>query len=553
MLIELTIENFALIRKTVVALGSGLNVLSGESGAGKSLVLESLATLFGARLSSDRIGPWADRVRLRAALELSPQDARWVPFEALGVAPDSLMVIERVTDREGRSLYRVQGQLVPAATVRALGDQVLNYVGQHQVLKAQDPLVVLDWVDRFGQVENLRQAFEQAFDAWRDAEQALDALRASAADLGQIEDKRALLAELEALNIQPREDEMLQRELSRLRAGRKLMESGQALYSLLDGTIGQEGLLAQIAEARRLADFLVSYDEDLGPMGEAMLSVERSLSEVRLDVARWMDTLDLDPARLEALESRADALSRMKRRWGPELEDVLAYQEALSEEIARLDNLDWEISQAEKRQRQARQVLDDRAQALSAARQAGLSAATERVTGLIREMEMPRGVVEFRHRIQQISRRGKDHVEIWFSANDGQALKPLGRVASGGELARVALALAVVGSAGDRSLVYIFDEVDQGLGGTSAERVGALLAELGTQAQVVAVTHQPVVASRAVHHLGVQKIVTEEGTESRVQELQGEERQREIARMLSGSAGTAALRHAESLLKDGQG
>ncbi len=550
-IVELLIENFALFKRAELAFDAGLNVLSGESGAGKSLVLESLAILFGARLGSDRVGRFGDRMRIRAALEIALDDSRWKTFEELGVEPDAIMVIERTAERDGRSLYRVQGRLVPAQTVRAFGEAVLQYVGQHQVLKAADPAEVLHWVDRFGRLDKPYARFLEAYRGWQEEAQKLAKIEAAAQDLDRLDEKRALLEEIEALNIQSDEDQRIQEELARLRAGRKLMETSQSLYTLLDGGSGGESLIASMSEVRRLAEVLRNYDTGLTSMVDLVLSAERALSEVRLDLARWMDTLDLDPDRLDVLEQRADELSRIKRRFGPELRDVLDNVRALKEDLGQLDNLDWERQQQKKRTEKAEASMQEAAEALSSARQSVLDQAQEALRTVIREMEMPTGELEFRVERQSASVRGIDHIEIWFSANQGQPLKPLARVASGGELARVALALAVLGHAG-AGTVYLFDEVDQGLGGASAERIGHLLAELGGQAQVLAVTHQPVVAARARRHLAVTKGLEEGMTRSEVAPLEGESRRREVARMLSGSDGEAALNHAASLLSEGR-
>lgn len=550
-IVELIIENFALFKRAELSFDPGLNVLSGESGAGKSLVLESLSVLFGARLGADRIGRFYDRMRIRAALEIAPDDSRWRIFDELGVEPDAIIVIERTAERDGRSLYRVQGRLVPAQAVRTFGDAVLQYVGQHQVLKVADPAAVLDWVDRFGRLDKPYALFLGAYQGWREQVRELAKLEAAAQELEHLDEKRALLREIEALNIQPDEDQRIQEELARLRSGRKVMETSQALYALIDGEAGGESLIASVAEVRRLAEVLQNYDSDLVAMVEMVLSAERALSEVRLDLSRWMDNLDLDPDRLDVLEQRADELSRIKRRFGPELRDVVDHGQALKEELGQLDNLDWELQQQKKRTKQAEALMQDAAEALTSARQAVLGQAQEDLGALIRDMEMPTGAVEFRIERQTVSARGMDHIEIWFSANQGQSLKPLARVASGGELARVALALAVLSHSGPGT-IYLFDEVDQGLGGASAERVGHLLAELGCQAQVLAVTHQPVVAAQAHRHLAVTKALEDGVTCSRVELLEGESRRREVARMLSGSDDEAALNHAQSLLSEGR-
>lgn len=547
MIAQIDIENFALFEKSRITFGPGLNVLTGESGSGKSLVLESLVTLFGARMAPERMGSFGSDLRLRAVLQLDAGDARWEPFTALGIEPDDVLIVERAAGQDGRSQYRAQGQAVPAQVIRTLGDSLLQYVGQHQVLKAASPQYVLEWVDRYGGLDALRRACDQAYRQWQGCDQAVQALADQASNLGEIEDKRRVLEELTALDVQVGEDESIQRELVRLRAGRKLLEASQALYQLLDGDTGTEGVLAELAEARHLSEVLSGYDDGLRNMADAAAQAEQAMAEVRLDVSRWMDRLDLDPVRLETLEARADVLSRVKRRYGPELSDVLAYRERLQEEIARLDNLEWELARLVAQRDQASDRLNEAADALSRGRQQVLGPAAEELTARIQEMEMPTGQVAIVCERGAVGPRGADILEVQFSANQGQPLKPLAKVASGGELARVALALAVTGQHDDGT-IYVFDEVDQGLGGASAERVGRLLADLGNRTQVLAVSHQSVVAARAEHHVGVFKVVQAGRSQSRTRVLTGDDRVQEIARMLSGSQDAIALKHAQSLL-----
>ncbi len=547
MIAELKIENFALFRKTRLDLAPGLNVLTGESGSGKSLVLESLAALFGARLSPERIGPWGDSLTIRAALEWAPDDTRWSHLEPYGIEPDSVLIVERQASRDGRSSYRVQGQLVPSQSVRAIGEDLMEYVGQNQIGRAARPQYILDWVDHYGHLELQRQAVAERFRAWREAEQHVRELDALSATPEGLADKRAIAAELDALDLRPDEDEALSQELAKLRAGRLLIETSQALYQALEGTDYQAGLLAGLDEALKLAEHLARYDASLEDLVRGVQSAVDAMTEARGAVSVWMANLDLDPRRLEELETRADVLSRVKRRHGPELEDVLAFMETLKQEIEQLDNLGWERERAQRRAEEAHQQYLEAAGTLTQARSALLSGAGDALSLAIREMEMPTGAVRIERRVGEAAAHGMDVLEVLFSANQGQSLKPLAKVASGGELARVALALAVVGQSDD-GIVYVFDEVDQGLGGASADRVGQLLKTLGHRTQVLAVSHQPVVAARADHHVAVQKTLDAHLSRSDATVLEGDARVREVARMLSGTHDTVALNHARSLL-----
>lgn len=547
MIIELEMENFALFDRCRVSFGSGYNVMTGESGAGKSLALEGVVTAFGVRVTADRIGQFADSMRLRVSLSLAEDDDLWDDLLPFGIEADEVLILERQVSRDNRSSYRIQGQIVPAQLVRKIGDQVVNYVGQHQLLKVANAQYIREWLDRYGELTELRSQVEQHYDAYQALNAEVARLQSVAEDLPQLPLKRSTYEELRALHLEVGEDERIQRELGQLRAGRQLLQTSGAVYDILDGD-GATGVLWNVAEALRLIETLITYDKDLQGLLDSMHSAEELLQDVRMDISRWRENLDLDPARLEVLEERADHIMRAKRRFGPEIRDILAYAESLREEIAALENLEWELSRAKEKRERSYEELIIIADQLSMGRRRMAERAGLDVSATVQNMEMPGARVVFDIESAPIASHGQDHVEILFTANQGHELKSLSKVASGGELARVALALAVSGPTDGESF-YIFDEVDQGLSGASADTVGRLLEQLGKKTQVIAVSHQPVVAARAAFHAVVGKTVRDGHSVAEVAPLQGRARLIEIARMLSGTSDEVALQHAEVLLR----
>ncbi len=550
MLTQFDMENFALFNRVRVTFEPGLNILTGESGAGKSLALEALAATFGGRLPQERIGPWGQGTRLRATLALAEDDRRWQPLIDLGLDADAVVIVERQSGRDGRSTYRIQGQAVPASAVRTLGENLLEYVGQNQLSRIFSRSYLLDWIDSYGGLQELTHAVKDAYRTFMRYDQELTALVESFSKVGDLEERRRVLQELQDAKIEPDEDVKLGQELTRLKAGRHLMEAGQALYQRLDGSVNQMGVLGALDEAYRLSQTVIRYDADLANVEAALSDALKAVGEARLEITEWLQRVDLDPARLEELEFRADILSRLKRRYGPELADVLDLRESLVQEIQNLENIEWEVNLARRRQEVAQQALSECAQTLSSARQGLLEAASRDLTVAIRQMEMPTGHIRLElHRGAVIDEGGGDVLTLYFSASEGQVARPIVKVASGGEIARVALALAVTGHTMS-GIIFIFDEVDQGLGGTSADRVGWMLRELGDRGQVLAVSHQAVVAARARRHLRVLKRVEEAQSISQVGPVASQERVQEIARMLSGSEESIALAHAKSLLDE---
>lgn len=550
-LAQIEIENYALFKKTRIVFGPGLNVLSGESGAGKSLALEALAAVFGGRLLQERVGPFSDQVRLRAVVHLAPEDPRWRPLADLGLEPDSILIVERQTGRDGRSTYRMQGQPVPAQVVRAFGENLLEYVGQNQLSKVFGRNDLLDWLDGYADLYDMAAQVQQAYEIFSECDRTLRELQELTHSEPELADQRRILDELSALNLVADEEVRIGQELQRLRAGRTLVETGETLYQELDGSANQGGLLAALDGAVRLAETLNRYDSAVGNSVQALGDALKAVGEARLEIGAWLQQLDLNPQRLEQLEARADVLSRVKRRFGPELADVIGFRTSLAREIARLENLEWEVMQATRRRDEAWESLSQRAKVLSGARQAAIEWASRDLTAAIREMEMPTGTILFDHKVDAMTERGCDVLDVIFSASQGQALKSLVKVASGGEVARVALAMAVVGRARN-DVVFIFDEVDQGLGGTSADRVGLMLRRLGDEGQVLSVSHQAVVAARAYQHFRVAKVVEDGHSVSTVTRVENQMRVGEIARMLSGSTDHTALIHAQALLNEGE-
>lgn len=550
MLTQFDMENFALFNRVCVTFVPGLNILTGESGAGKSLALEALAATFGGRLPQERIGPFGQATRLRATLALAADDRRWQPLIDLGFEADSVVIVERQSGRDGRSSYRVQGQPVPASAVRALGENLFEYVGQNQLSRIFSRSYLLDWIDAYGGLQELAEAVQDAYRVFVRYDQELRALVESASKAGDLEDRRLVLQELEDAKIEPDEDVKISQELTRLKAGRHLLETGQALYQRLDGSVNQTGVLAALDDAYRLSQTVMRYDSDLTNVAAALSDALKAVGEARLEVTEWLQHIDLDPARLEELETRADILSRLKRRYGPELGHVLDLRNSLVEEIKNLENIEWEVNQARRRRNEAQQVLSELAHTLSSARQSHLETASHDLTAAIRQMEMPTGHIGLTlHRGDSLDEGGGDVLAVNFSASEGQVARPIVKVASGGEIARVALALAVTGHTMS-GIIFVFDEVDQGLGGTSADRVGWMLRELGARGQVLAVSHQAVVAARAHRHLRVLKRVEGGQSISMVGLISSEARVAEIARMLSGSDESIALAHAKSLLEE---
>lgn len=549
MLRSLRVENFGLFRMVELDLDSGFIAITGESGTGKSLAMEAIQAGLGTRLPSERIGPFAESTRIRLVFELPEDHAVWDYLSGWGIESDSHLVVQRDHGSDGRSVFRVQGQVVPAQAVKTMRPWLIEFSGQHQSLRLLQAQEFLDWLDRYGQLTAFRGRVADAHRRWTEARRELQSLMDSRLSEDTIQEYREALQEIQAVQLEPEADQKIQEELIRVRFGKKLWEGYGQVRELLERT-SPPGILDQIYQALHILEGLAKIDSGIAPALGILRESGESLEDVRLQLGKWSESLDLDPVAVAELEERGDQIARLKRKFGPELSDVSRYRDELQNKLAAMDNLDWEIGRQQQAVNRTQQELAGLSQQLSEARKEAAGRASAELTRLIREMEMPTGTIELRLEAHDISASGQDAVGVLFSASRGQPATLLAKAASGGELARVALAMAVM--VGDQQGVsLVFDELDAGLGGVGANRVGLLLHELGQQAQVLVISHQPAVASRATQHFVVQKHVRDKVTESTIVPVRDADREVEVARMLSGSGKDVALRHARQLLSEG--
>ncbi|MDA8193033.1 MAG: AAA family ATPase [Thermaerobacter sp.] len=552
MLRALRLENYTLFDAASWEFGEGFTVLTGESGAGKSLVMEAITAALGARLPADRVGSGVGPLRIRAAFELGREHPLWAELTGWGIDPpaeddDGWLIIQRELTREGRGTARLQGRPVPLQAIRQLAPQLVVVASQHQALRIVEPAAIRDWVDGVAGLETEQLAVRQAVAALREAERRVAEAGAQRVAPEEAAALREALSEIESLALTADEEERLAAELTRMRGGQRLWEGYHQVRTLLDGGNEAPGLLSTLGEISRIVGALARIDDRLAPLGESLREIEARTSDWELDLARWAEDLNLDPLALERVQERADRIARIKRKYGPSLPDVLAEAERIRRVLHDFDEGEWELTQAARRLAETQRLAAEAARDLSKRRRAAANAVAARLRGLVREMDMPGAEVELQIEPAPLSPHGSDDMDLLFSANPGQPLRPLSKVASGGEIARVALAMAVIGRSADGT-AYLFDEVDAGLGGVSAARVGELLRKLGDTTQVIAISHQPSVAARAHDHWTVTKMVVADEARSRTLRVVGAAREDEVARMLSGSETGVALRHARELL-----
>lgn len=564
MLLELRIQNLALIERAEVQFGPGLNVLTGETGAGKSILIHALGLLVGERSTSDQVGKHEEngvrRARVEGAFDLSraPMAQQFLRDNDFP-SEENELVIAREVSSDGRSRVRINGQLASAATLRELGGLLVDVHGQHDHQLLLKPETHLQFLDQFGDAahQKLRENTKIEYSNWKTAQRRLQELSSNEQNRAQRLDMLSFQAqEIDALNPQDGEDDELQDERSRLMNSEKLRSAAALCHDALLGNeeIGAMSLLSQALKAAREIE---NIDASVAEWTRELQSAIYELEDAAAQASAYADSLDADPMRLEEIEARLHRLTRLKRKYGDSLQRVLEHRQEIDEELAKLNVSEDELGllRAESDKLQAKFV--ESAQGLSASRRQSARQFESEVVTHLRTLAMERTRFEVGFKTDENgSADGIDRVEFLISANPGQPLRPLARIASGGEISRVMLSLrsALFAPTDDSPAagvipVLVFDEVDTGIGGVTAEAVGEKMRELARGFQVFCVTHLPQIAKRADSQFRVLKASDEQQTRVSITKLEGEARIRELARMM-GQESEANLRHARELLAE---
>jgi DNA repair protein RecN (Recombination protein N) len=551
MLRELRLKNFVVVESVTVAFDSGLNVLTGETGAGKSILVDAIVLVRGARAQSDVIRAEAETATVEAVFAVDGAGAARAVLDEAGLAPDDNgeIVVRRELARSGRHRAFVNDSPVSVALLERLGDVLVEVHGQHEHQRLLEPARQLDLLDRFADAEDACARVGVLQAKQRAARAAAELTRTAARDRAQREDLlRFQVGELDAARLQIGEEEALRRELRRLQHAERFTTGLAEAAALLDDD--PQSASERLARAARIFQELGRLDPALAAPGEpieaARLQVEEALGAIR----RLRDGTVAEPGRLDAIHERLDALTRLKRKYGDGEAAMLRFREEAAHELERIERHDEVVAEQERVLAELETELATAARALSERRQVAATRLAGQVERALRALGMEGAVFEVGlEQVPEVGPRGADRVELRLSTNPGEGVKALARVASGGELSRTMLALTAVLARADRVPTLIFDEVDAGIGGRVASVVGQTLAAAAQGRQVLCVTHLAPIAALAQHHLRVSKSVRAGRTKALVTALAPPERVDEIARMLGGATVTAAAReHARDLL-----
>jgi DNA repair protein RecN (Recombination protein N) len=558
MLKALHIQNLAIIDEVQLDFAAGFTVLTGETGAGKSILLDALGLVLGSRAEPALVRQGSERADITAEFDLAdaPGATAWLIEHALLDADDAHhCLVRRVVGADGRGRAFINGQPANASALRELGEHLVDLFGQHESQTLLKPEVQRALLDAFGGHGAECDAVREAAASWLKLDRSIAEERAAAGrDTAQIEDLRYQVRELAALNVQPGELDTLEADHRRLANAGRLMEDGARVEALLYG--GDGAVYDQLAVAATLLAGLTPLHAGFGEAEQRVAEAQALVREAAEIAQRQLDRLDLDPAALAEVEARLAALHAMARKHRVRPAELAGRHGALAAELDALEHAGERLAALEARRAAALTHYREQAARLTRARQAAATRHGEAVTAIVRQLGMANAQFVVAVEPAEAERprvQGADEVRFDFSANPGQPARALAKVASGGELSRVSLAIQVVGAADSGAPTMIFDEVDAGIGGGVADIVGAKLKQLGARRQVLCVTHLAQVAVHGAQHFGIKKEVREGATFTRVQPLVKDARVLEVARMLGGTDITVATQAlARDLLKRSQ-
>ena len=559
MLTLLRISGFALIDEVEIGFGPGLTVITGETGAGKSILVQALGVLRGGRAGPDLIRSGADEARVEAILELpasSPMRARLADDGREAGDADEGLVVRRVIARgagDGRGRARAHahlgGSIATSADLAAVVGRLVDIASQHDQQSLTSPDAQLAILDAFAEDPAVLAEMAAAFEAKRAAETALAAFAGDARARAEREDLlRFQLGELDAARPAPGEDEALAVERERLRSAERLYAATNGAEETLyagDGAVAE-----RIAAALKELEPLAKIDPALAPGVERLREAGAAVEDVARDLGRYARGIRSDPARLVEVEERLHLLQRLARKHGATLAELAARREALAAELGALGSYDEGLASRQRAVDAAAARAGQAAAALTGIRRQAAASLERQVIAGLRELgfSTPRLIVEIEPR--ELGASGADRVRFLFEPNPGDPPRPLAKIASGGELSRLMLAVKQALARTDEVLTYVFDEIDAGIGGGTAEVVGRKLKRLAADRQVIVITHLPQVAAFADAHIRVEKAVTRGRTHVSIVALPAEARAAEIARMLAGAAPSAqAAAHADEMLR----
>lgn len=547
MLSLLHIENIAVIQCADISFDKGFNVLTGETGAGKSIVIDAISAIMGERAYRDMIRTGSTKASVRGVFTQVPE-LPW--FQENGVEYDPETVIQREVYLDGKNVCRVNGSLVSVSILRKLGVQLINIHGQHDSASLFDENNHLILLDDFSGNEPLRREYGEKYETYTQLQRQIASLTMDEGEkLRKMEMLRYQIQEIEKAKLTPGEDETLEQRRKLLQNSEKISDNLHDAVNAVYGGEDTDGAASLLGEAERSLSRLSRFSEDFTELHQRVADLMYQVQDVAEELRSARDDLSYSADELEEIESRLDVIHRLRKKYGATCQDILDYKEKASQELDEIVFSDDHLERLKAQCEKAKEAAWEAAKRLRQSREAGAQVLSRQILSELAQLDMPK--VQFQCQFSQtnLTASGADLVAFYMSANAGEALKPLSKVASGGELARIMLAMKNVLAQQDQVATLIFDEVDTGVSGRAAQKVAEKLRSVSQNKQVLCVTHLPQLAALATTHFLIAKEEREGRTYTSVTPLDKEGRKRELARIIGGANITeTTLKSAEEML-----
>ncbi|KRM27005.1 DNA repair protein RecN [Schleiferilactobacillus harbinensis] len=558
MLQELAIHDFAIIEQLSVDFSTGMTVLTGETGAGKSIIIDAVGILVGGRGSADFIRTGTKKATVEGMFSIPAGALTQNLLQHYGVGSDDdqdTVVLQRELFTSGRNVCRINGHLVNTSTLKAVGETLVDIHGQNEHQELMHPEKHLSLLDQYAadQIKPLLAAYQQRYADWKDLAGRVKERVANEREWAQRLDMLQYQAkEINDAHLQPTEEDDLTSERDRLNHFQQIQDALQTGYGVLNGGDDEAGVIDRLAEAMAALQNIAHLDADYENMAECIGNAYYALQDVGSDLSHQMDGLEYDPARLEQVEDRLATITQLEHKYGATVPDVIAFGQKVNDELDEMNDTQGSSDELKVKLAKAQTEALAAAKKLSATRVAAAKQLSKDIHQQLADLYMAKAVfdVHFTVHEDQLGPTGIDSVEFYIQTNPGEKLRPLARTASGGELSRIMLALKTIFSQADGVTSIIFDEVDTGVSGRVAQAIAEKISRISRHSQVLCITHLPQVAAMADHQVHIAKTVKSGRTMTRLTPLTGTGRVEELARMLAGTTITKLTKeHAQELLR----
>jgi DNA repair protein RecN (Recombination protein N) len=550
MLLLLHIENIAVIEEADIQFQPGFNALTGETGAGKSIVIDAMGAVLGGRISRDLIRTGADKAFVSA--EFSGISDDLPALQENGITPeDGTLLLQRELHADGKNLCRVNGRPVTVAQLRSVGGELLNIHGQHDGQQLLDEEQHGTYLDRFGKTEPLLKKYRACYDGMSDLQRRIQAMQMDEAEKARrLDSLHFQIDELERADLQVGEEEELQERRNLLRNGEKYLSALQKAGYCLNGDDDSAGAVAQMEDAEQALSGIKNLSDEMEELYNRLVQLRCEAYDLAEIIRDKLSEFDFSPEDLDRVESRCDQLYRLKKKYGATVEEMLSYLDRSRSELDEIETADDTLARLGRQLEDARGAVETAGGALRSARKTAAAELERRILRELRDLDMNRVRFSIEITPKDPAMDGCDQIRFLMSANSGEELKPIAKIASGGELARIMLALKNVLAEQDAVGTLVFDEVDTGVSGRAAQKVAEKLAQVSRRKQVLCVTHLPQLAAMADTHFSVEKGERSGRTYTKVVRMDYAQRKTELARITGGSKVTDALLQSAGELLD---